>query len=311
MRASDWLKINTRRVLRVPARAFLRNKRTQFGKHSIAHLFVRGQFPDTQIVSPTTFGSSIRCDLNDMIMQRIHFFGVWEPNETEWLRSRLKPGDVLVDVGAHAGYYTILAADRVGATGRVVAVEPSPGRMTALKDNVALNRHANVRFVQAAITNVPGTVTLYNSYNAASATTMGDDGYGVEAVVQSLPLIDVLSEDEIAKTRILKIDIEGREYDAITSFAPALGKMRPDFELVVELTPRHLATQGRTARNVLDLMLPFDFEPMWLQNDYSTDSYVEYSATGHWERPTKLSHDDPWWDDPTGGQRDIIFTRAS
>ena len=63
----------------------------------------------------------------------------YEPKVWYQLMSEVKPGDVVADVGAYIGLYTIALAKRVGHAGRVVAFEPDPANFTALKEHVSLN----------------------------------------------------------------------------------------------------------------------------------------------------------------------------
>src|SRR5262245_32273149 len=65
----------------------------------------------------TIFGAAVTLDLSDWV-QRCVFLGVYEPHETKWVRGYLRPGMVVVDVGANIGYYTLLASDTVGNDGR-------------------------------------------------------------------------------------------------------------------------------------------------------------------------------------------------
>ena len=73
-------------------------------------------------------GVSAGCLLND-----------WEPSTTAFILAALGPGDVFVDVGANIGWFTILAAHRVGVSGHVWAFEPRPGTCGRLADSVSAN----------------------------------------------------------------------------------------------------------------------------------------------------------------------------
>src|SRR5262245_56459678 len=63
------------------------------------------------------------CDLRNSLAREVFFTGQYEPQETVIVRSLLAPGETFVDVGAHWGYFSLLAAQRVGPTGRVIAIE--------------------------------------------------------------------------------------------------------------------------------------------------------------------------------------------
>src|SRR5260370_1452438 len=84
----------------------------------------------------SVFGVPISLDLNDWV-QRSVFLGTYEPHETRMLQTYLQPSMVVVDVGANIGYYTLLAREAVGATGRVIAIEPSARSRSRLQKTAA------------------------------------------------------------------------------------------------------------------------------------------------------------------------------
>lgn len=240
----------------------------------------------------------------------MHFFGVWEPNLTRWMLDRLAPGDVMVDVGAHIGYFSLLAAHAVGDAGGVVSVEPSPDRHAMLRRNLDANHPSRSRAAQVAIANEHGSLDLFRGHDPASATTVAATGRGVEARVPVEPLSELLTEAEIRRMRVLKIDIEGREYEAVASLAGMLAEVRDDFEAIVEITPSQNHTLGHSPRDLLDLFLPHGFNPWHLPNDYGLDSYVDFVRDRSYATPVPMALDDPWWDSSTGEQRDVIFSRS-
>ena len=75
----------------------------------------------------------------DLIQRYVYYFGVWEPTISQWFKGYVRPGDIVVDVGANIGWYTLLAAQRVGPEGQVVAIEASPTIAEHLRANLALN----------------------------------------------------------------------------------------------------------------------------------------------------------------------------
>jgi FkbM family methyltransferase len=80
-------------------------------------------------------GGPVDCTLNAIVFYR----GVYEPVLGSLMQRLLAEGDLCVDIGANAGYFTLLAASRVGASGRVIAVEAAPGNADRIRRNAALN----------------------------------------------------------------------------------------------------------------------------------------------------------------------------
>ena len=76
------------------------------------------------------------------------------------MRALAGPGDVVIDAGANIGLFSLIAAARVGATGRVIACEPAPGTMALLRANVARNRYDWVELHEVAVAETPGRLEL-------------------------------------------------------------------------------------------------------------------------------------------------------
>ena len=92
-----------------------------------------------------TFVGPLYMEAGDPCMPRyIGHFGIWEPGETALLEEYLEPGMVVVDVGAHTGYFSILCGRLVGADGLVVAFEPDPRNYELLLANVWAHGLTNV-----------------------------------------------------------------------------------------------------------------------------------------------------------------------
>src|SRR5687767_6500480 len=84
----------------------------------------------------TRCGIALHCDLRDFIQRRIYFFKVFEHHLTALFESTIRPGDVVLDIGANIGYFTTLAAKLTGPSGRVIAIEADPHTFAALQRNV-------------------------------------------------------------------------------------------------------------------------------------------------------------------------------
>ena len=85
----------------------------------------------------------------------------YEPETTGLLQRVIEPGMVVVDVGAHVGYYALLAAKRVGPQGKVYAFEPDPTNYALLLKNIELNGYRNILTTGEAVSDRVGTATLY------------------------------------------------------------------------------------------------------------------------------------------------------
>ena len=134
----------------------------------------------------------------------------------------LRPGDTFVDVGANVGYYAVMAARRVGPTGRVIAVEGWPGTVQALRHNLALNGSHNVEVVEAAVVGDPAVTRVgFQSHPRASGLSRAVSSSDAPTVPATT--LDWICRD-LGQIRMMKIDIEGGEVTALEGASATLGK---------------------------------------------------------------------------------------
>lgn len=184
--------------------------------------------------------------------------GTFEPNEFAFLGQILKPGMTMLDVGANEGLYTLFGAHRVGATGRVVAFEPSSRERRKLQHNVARNRLGNVTVVPTAIGSREGTAALqiasgvHSGHNTLGALVYDDaPAVGVEHVpVERLD--SVVDRLGLAGVDVIKIDVEGAEMHVLDGARRTLGIYRP--LLLVEANDEALRAQGASNAALLTFL---------------------------------------------------------
>ena len=114
-------------------------------------------------------------DTGDVVGRVLAASGVWEPHVTDAFRGRLHPGDVCVDVGAHLGYYTLLASQLVGGRGHVYAFEPSLGIFRRLQANLALNGVTNVSALNVAAGAEASSGVLYEPAGASGNASLSPE----------------------------------------------------------------------------------------------------------------------------------------
>jgi FkbM family methyltransferase len=193
---------------------------------------------DYPFVAKAEFGAEFAGTTLDVIQRYIYYFGIWEPLVSRFIQKRLKPGDVVVDVGANIGYMSLCAAQRVGADGRVVSVEASGRMFNALRANLDRNRASNVRAVHGAVSDAFGELVLHSGPegNCGMASLVCDFG-GTSETVKAAPLGHWLTPHDIAEVRLIKIDVEGAELSVLRSIVAILPKLRHDVEIVCEVSP--------------------------------------------------------------------------
>ena len=163
-------------------------------------------------------------DLSNAIHRQI-FMGCFAREMTRWAKGLLQPGSTFLDVGAHAGYFSLLASSLVGRLGRVLAVEPNPRTFTALQDHLTLNETGNVYAEMCGLADTPGSIALHLppfpvDYNA----TVLPRGDWTRVEVEARTLDDCVRRWSVDSIDLMKIDVEGAEPLVLAGGAGALAR---------------------------------------------------------------------------------------
>lgn len=236
----------------------------------------------------TKEGLQFACQLPDLIQMYIATFGVWEPDLTAFIRSRLEPGDVFVDVGANIGWFTAVAARRVGDAGGVIAVEASPSMAEALRGTVERNAlNGRVRISECAAAAEPGTLTIYAgpAHNRGLGTTVAGRGLIAEREVPARPLPEIVGEEDMDRVRLIKIDVEGGEPAVLAGLASAIDRLPPNAEILLELSPQWWDDADARPDEILRPFVDAGFNLYHIPNNYWPWRYLWPSDV---RRPIRL-----------------------
>ncbi len=157
--------------------------------------------------------------------------GDWCEEEMEFWRYWLKPGMTVIDVGANAGVYTFSAAQRVGPSGRVYAIEPFSKCVQYLETTKHLNQLEWVTICQGAASNSRGKVRLYLSPRSELNKLVIDNEVETAALpfeeVTAFPLDDLIKQEYLSQVDWLKIDAEGHELQVLQGSERLLEQFMP------------------------------------------------------------------------------------
>jgi len=141
------------------------------------------------------------------------------------LDSVLRPGDTFLDVGAHIGFFTLIAAGMVGPSGRVVAFEPDPTNFRFLQRNIELNRLRHVVLINAAAGENEGAATLYENLDNDGGHALWppglhpmnhrSKGHTKSYTVAQVTIDTVAERLGLGAIRAMKIDTEGAEVKVV------------------------------------------------------------------------------------------------
>ena len=184
---------------------------------------------------------------------RLSINGVLEPCETALLNREIKQGDIVVDIGANIGYYTLLASRQVGSVGKVYAFEPDPTNFALLKKNVAINNCRNVVMVNKAVAERSVTMKLY-----LSDVNDGDHrAYASEETRKCISIectsLDDFFKDSSEDIDFIKMDIQGFECKAMRGMQ-ALLKRSKGMKLTAEFWPYGLTRAGDSPQELFQLL---------------------------------------------------------
>lgn len=179
-------------------------------------------------------GHEMFLDENDSLLLSIN--KIYEKNETEYIKKSISTGDVVIDIGANIGYYTLLFARLVGDTGKVYAFEPDPYNYRILEKNIQINGYSNVILERKAISIKSQKSKLYVKNDHAGSSMMKqniDKADGID--------IDVISLDDYSKSNsitpnFIKIDIEGHELNALKGMKCIL-QSSDKIKIMIEYNP--------------------------------------------------------------------------
>jgi FkbM family methyltransferase len=310
IKTSPMVRAVVKAVMIPSVRSYIRYIPSDFGKRTLWSIvlmhFLGLEPPKWDFTTRTIFGSMISGNTRETVGRYIFYFGVWEPNLTHWIRKRLEPGDVFVDVGANIGYFALLASRLVGDSGKVVAVEALPAIFSALQQNLERNGAHNVRAVNCAAWDREQMIEIYTNVQDLPGQTTVSPAWAnqyhlhTQSQVTAAPLSKILKSEEIKAARLIKIDAEGAEWQIACGMKSIMANCRDDLEVALEVNRKALEADGRTPQDLLNLFRQWGFHPYRIENDYLAERYLFREPPRPPERVQKIS----------GDQADIIFSRV-
>jgi FkbM family methyltransferase len=173
--------------------------------------------------------------------EKFYWTGAYEPEVQSALMRLLRPGMSFWDIGAHAGFMTLLASRLVGERGVVHAFEPAEPTRQRLLVALRANDTTNVLVHDVAVGAESGTTRLYSHGSSSMWTTVAELGEAPAGDVAARTL-DELAE-ELGAPDLIKVDVEGAETDVLRGGSTLLASGRS--KLLVEFGSAGLLDQAR------------------------------------------------------------------
>lgn len=211
----------------------------------------------------TRFGYSIYVDANSSLfaMRFSAILGRYEAGYLHLLESMVKPGDIVIDIGANEGFVTLLLAMKVGANGHVYAIEPNPSNVKALEANISLNAFANVSVISKAVSDKSGgQCDMYGGGAWGSLQRQGN--LSIPAISVEVDSLDAMFADhkesmKLKQLSLIKIDAEGSEIRCISGAHRLITTFRPIVAFEINLTM--LAYEDISINELFDFLSGIDY----------------------------------------------------
>jgi FkbM family methyltransferase len=216
---------------------------------------------------------------NEAVGWEIISRGTFESKEFSLLGSVLTPNDICLDIGANFGLFSVFMASRAQ---KVVAIEPFPLNVNLVELNGYLNKLGNIEIIRCAVGRSAGEseylITTDSAFNSLRYCGPRRVESKVSVTIQTL---DVISKD-LPRVDILKMDIEGGEFDALAGAESLLcdTNKRPRLALI-EMNSKALSAFGATTEDVLTFMTACGYEVTTLTPQGLLKGWHEGMGTGN------------------------------
>lgn len=202
--------------------------------------------------------------LKDLVSRKLHAERQWEPFETALWIACQRAGDVVVDVGANLGYFSLLSAQHQRKASHIFAFEPASDNVALLRDNLDLNdAKGSVEVCAVALGDSDANTSLHrNEDNRGDHQIYSGDGERSQETISVregakflLPRVDRID--------LLKVDTQGSEYAVIVGLLPLLQASGGGLRILLELTPFSLRLANSSGRALVTLLASLGL-PLWI-----------------------------------------------
>lgn len=163
------------------------------------------------------------------------WLGSYECEKQNLFAKKIRASSVVYDIGAHVGFYTLLASEIVGEKGKVIAFEPLLRNLRYLKEHIRLNRCSNVTVVEAAVSE-QNCITFFEEGSNSHTGRLSQRGC---LEIKAVSLDDLVSKGEIPPPDYMKIDVEGAELLVLSGAKSLLTNYYPTIFLATHGTEVH------------------------------------------------------------------------
>lgn len=194
--------------------------------------------------------------------------GVYEDVETEFVKKIIHKGDVVLDIGANIGYYSLIFAKLVGKLGKVFSFEPEPYNFSLLNKNIKINHYDNVVTENRVVSDFNGITKLYLSEIRTGMHRIYPSRYTTTKTVdvKTISIDDYFQNNELKdKISFIKIDVEGSELGVLHGMKNILQNNHM-IKVLLEFVPFCIREFGAKPKDLLDFLNDMNFK-FYYRND--------------------------------------------
>jgi len=171
--------------------------------------------------------------------------------------NNINEGDTIIDVGANIGEFSLIAAKKVGNKGKIISIDPLRQAVSWLEKNFRLNGFSNYEILEKAVGKNKGTMTLYKRSESSEIGILDPDISEKKLVNTGEILVDtidgIISSRNIDKVEMLKIDVEGFEYEVLCGCKNSF-KEKKIKKIFCEIHSQFLKKRGLNKDSIYDIL---------------------------------------------------------
>jgi FkbM family methyltransferase len=204
--------------------------------------------------------------------------GHWEKYQSELFKKEILPGMRVIDIGAHIGYFSLIAAKLVGHAGMVFSFEPSEYNFKLLKKNVNVNEYTNILPINKAVCDFVGESDFYE-YTPVPSSGWHGLSRPVDEATSKLTKVDTTTLDSCfgdTHVDVIKIDAEGAEVSILRG-AKRLLSANESTTIFTEFNPKRIRATGDDPAELIDLLCDFGFAIRVIEHNKVIDNDLDRS----------------------------------
>jgi FkbM family methyltransferase len=208
--------------------------------------------------------------------------GNYEPETETVFIKHINKNNIVYDIGANVGYFTLLASNLIGKNGKVYSFEPLKKNIAILSKHIKLNSALNVTIYDFAISDINKQITFTDSENTSANTYIHSSSMfklSPTTQVQARSLDDLIYNNKLLPPDFIKIDIEGAEFDALKGAEKLIKKYQPI--IYISTHENHLKGVEESCKNFLS-NLNYDVTLLSINN--ITPGIKDYIAKPKYEK---------------------------